>query len=295
MEQESNRPYQDYSSLSQILIAAINDRSFVVSVIIGCIIISTICKIGGIIHSKFVEPHNKHKVHRDNFAQQSAIFFHAIITSVASYLMLFKFTFRPIEELENLPETDPDFFYVKLYRISTVVSISYFMVSIPYELLWYDQPILHRILMIIHHTIALLAQAGCYLTNPLIAYVASFGFQTEFSSLFLTLTCFGRAADSKNVYFIAGLGTMIFYPLTRIGFLAITICRTYELRSNFISHGGVDTFYFVGFLGQIFVLLMSTVYSYMLLSKPRKLLFLSGTKDTVRQAETDSLLPKHEV
>ena len=264
----------DYSSLTEIYTANVTNPRFLTLLFSSCLIFFCLQKIGELLHSTIVKEHRQKKTSAPLLGTYFQSILHVLIVSISSYLMIFKFNSR-INELENMTISHPQFIYIDLYRISTVVSIAYFIMLTPYELFGLEQKKRFRIIMSIHHIICIMGQSLIFLTNPLCSYVSAIGLQCEFSTLFLNIRAFGLAMDNKYLYFIGGIGTFIFYPLTRCFAFLFVISTTYDLRYRIMEHIGLNG-YLLAITGQIFVFIMSIGYSFVLLKDPEKLMVLKG-------------------
>merc|ERR1712228_767061 len=82
----------------------------------------------------------------------------------------------------------------------------------------------YRISLIVHHIFSASCACCIYYVDPYISYIYSINACMEFSNIFLSIRYFGRAWNNKSLYFMGGIGTLIFYPLTR---LSITVYCSY--------------------------------------------------------------------
>eukprot|EP01084_Bolivina_argentea_P022269 41386_1 len=266
-----------YSNIFDIYLENIKDSQFTILVLFGCIAFYIVQKIGENIHFYLIKEQHKQKIPMQLFGTHFQSSVHALLASICSYFILFKYLNRT-NEMEVMDKTDENYIYVIFYKISTVFSVSYFIVLIPYELFIINQPLIFRIAMLIHHFFGIFCQSLVFLTNPLSVFISAMMVQCELSNIFLNLHAFGLSMDNKYMYFVGGVGALITYPLTRIVFLIYSIYILYNLKHKMMIYISAEGFYLV-IIGEIFVILLSSVYSCMLFKNVTKTILLKSTNN----------------
>ena len=265
------------TTLLRMYAANLTDEDFFILLVISSICWFTLIRFGHAIYPRFVQDHRKKKFPTKQFSCYLLTTFTSILVSASSLLTLFKFT-PNIDILENITATHPDFWCIQLYRHTLTALISYFLIMIYEELFVFaEQSKRNKLTMLTHHGLAILALLATVQINPLCVYFSAFGYQAEFSTLFLNLRMLAMASNNKPLYFISGLALAISYPLTRIAILTWGINRFWAYKDIIIVHAGKGTVA-LGMIAGIFVILMSAGYYVVLLSNGKRLLFLEVPK-----------------
>ena len=259
-------------------IITFTNRSFLLFLVLGLVTFYSLQQRGERAHSIYVtgSASKRKKVTKELLGTYYQSILHAVIISVCCFLVIFKFR-NHIDELKNMSEEHPDYIFVQFYKISSVLSVAYFFMLIPYELYGINQSTITRIIMFVHHVLAVLCQSLMFLGNPLIVYTSAMILQCEFSSIFLNLRMCGIVLDRQDLVWYGGLLTLIFYPFTRCVILPIGMYITYVHMDDIIQVAGYQAFC-AAVLSEVFVFIMSCGYSFILLRNPRKVMLLRKTK-----------------
>ena len=273
---------QSYANLAAIYVDVLTNRSTQWGMFIGACLFFLLQKIGEKVHLKLVAAHRRKKFPKQLLGTYIQSIVHAFGISVASFLVIYHFAHDP-HGLVTLDNTEVEYFYIVLYKVCSVLSLSYFIFLTMLEVLVIEQVMIMRLTMVVHHLVSIGLIPIVVMSNPAFALLGALTFQCESSTVFLNLRMLGMAMENKYIYFIGGLGTLITYPITRIVFLVFTIWTTMSLRDVFADHSGIGGFYLAIF-AQVFVLCMSAKYSWELWKRPKKTLFLDIGK---KQSKTE--------
>ena len=267
---------KNYTNLWDIYSDVLSNPTLISIAIIGIVGFLLLQKLGETVHTKLVSSNRRRTVSKQLFGTYFQSTFHAAGISLVSFVVLFQFINRNAYLL-TIDQTDDGYFYVEHFKICTTLSTSYFLVSIPYELFVIKQRWIKRVAMSVHHLLGVFALPIIPVSHPIFVLVGALTYQCEISTVFLNMRLFGMAMESQYVYCIGGIGTLITYPLTRIVFYMYTIHTTYSLMDTFVDHVGIGAFYLV-ISGQVFVLCLSTKYTFELWRHPKKTAFLNTRK-----------------
>ena len=159
-----------FDSLSEIYLEVITNRSVLMLLLAGFVLFLILQKGGECAHTKLVSEALEHKVDKQMFGTYFQSLFHAVMVSVCSLVVMLKFEHRS-EELESISEADEQYILILLYKMSTVLSVAYFVI-LTYELFGIEQTMHFRVTMFIHHTAGIMCQSIVFVANPIFVVVS---------------------------------------------------------------------------------------------------------------------------
>lgn len=207
---------------------------------------------------------------------------HACCTVIICFLIIFNYNESDLLQINidqgNNPNTFELPFLFRMLKLYGIFQTAFFFVEGIQLLFCYQhRTISYRVSLIGHHLLTAACSCCIYKVDPFIAYIYVYDMAIEFSNIFMSLRYFGREWGSKSLFFIGGVGTLIFYPSCRI---CITIYVSYVAW-----HG--PFYLFVGKSGVVlvvstnmFILLLSLYYSMTIWSNPKSFCMLKDKGQT---------------
>lgn len=201
-------------------------------------------------------------------------FIHSLMISTTSILIMYNYNENNI--MHHASSTK----YLNLifiFKLSTVFSVSYFIVDIIDLILFYSHKnFLYRFSFIIHHLLVLLCQLTVFISSPYITYQSAIGMFIEFSTIFLNIRIFGKIFNNKLLFKFGGIATLIFYPLTRI-FPYNVYCLYFTYYSKIDYYLCLECKILL-LVSEFFVLLLSLQYFISMMKNPKSIYVLTKRK-----------------
>ena len=195
--------------------------------------------------------------------------FHALFVVTICFLITINYTESDLFKI-NISQNIPFLFII--FRFLGIFQTSYFMIDLLQILFFYsDKSISYRIAISIHHIFSLLCSCCIYRIDPFISYIYAINSLIEFSNWFLNIRYFAAKFKYKNLYYFGGIGTLIFYPLTRTlltGYAAYT--AWFGVFHLFVGNSGV----ILVVATNIFITILSMYYTKVLWTKPANVYIL---------------------
>ena len=201
---------------------------------------------------------------------------HALLVTSISLLIAISFSEDDMIQINiargnNVEYKEPFLFYI--FRFLGVFQTAYFLIDSIQILLCYNHKSWsYRIAMLFHHLLSSACSCCIFYIDPYMAYIYALNALIEFSNIFMNLRFFGKSLNNKTMYFIGGLGTLIFYPLTRIpltiycGYLAY-----FGLLNVFVGKSAV----LLILSTNLFIFVLSVYYTvFSLFIKPKRMFLL---------------------
>jgi len=136
----------------------------------------------------------------------------------------------------------------------------------------------YTVAMTVHHLFAACCSCSLYFMGPYLMYIYAINTLIEFSNIFLNIRYFGKTMQNETLYFIGGVGTLLFYPLFRI---SLTVYCAYVAYFGSIHLLLGPSVVFLILLTNTFFLLLSTYYSLYLFSKPKAVFLLQSKQKSM--------------
>ena len=243
--------------------------SFIAWYIIEC--------IGCSLWRQYVPKDQRIKIQKEQFSGHFISMIHSTMIACASTLVATQYT--PLQALNattNFSDDPP----IWIYRYCATFSASYFLLDACVIWFYYQQSWDKRLSFVIHHFLSGICMCAVLLAeHPIVAYISALNFLIEWSTVFLNIRILARIWSLKSLYFIGGMGMILTYPATRMGW------NLYLILISFNS-GYVTTYtcpgagYILG-SAEIFVCGLSTFYYFsVIMVKPYKMYTLKTARDT---------------
>jgi len=254
-----------YQSVREVLSECITDTPWLATFISAIVVFVVIEQIGEFLHGILLSEQQRAKTSTIEFGSYLQALFHAGLTTTGSIAYL-------IASFLNTKDKSYD---SALYRVITVFSAGYYAQLLFYEIL-IPQSCSFRLVMAVHHIFSGMCQAPVFILGGSMQLLSALCFQTEISNIFMQCSWFAQQFESADWYRKFGVGVLISYPVTRCCILPIAMYYTFTWCEGM----GVPTNYiWVAFLGQLFVFLMSIVYSASIILNPHTILVLQAKSE----------------
>ena len=280
-----------YGNLGEIYFATITNYTWIILLIIGCLICLFIQFISIKIYHKFIdrihsEINDKAKIKAIAFAQSVQSLIHSIVMCMVCVPLIVNYGLD-IDSALNQEENK----FIIAYKICTVFSTSYFIIATYYDLMVLPHTKLMRFGMVFHHFLCIINQSQIFVVTSAGALMSSLGIQVELSTIFLCIKDMAKLAKNKRIYCVSGVLLMVFYPLTRIGFLPYVIYIIYESKHLFEEWTGLGAYYLL-LTSFSFVVMMSLYFYCLILRHPTKHIIL---RDKGSRSVSKSISALHEL
>ena len=178
---------------------------------------------------------------------------HTIVASIASIAMFCKYGFD-IDAAYNQPNNGVIIFY----KVFSIFSAAYFSMTIHTDAMQ-DSSLKLRILLPIHHSIAILNQSCVFVLDSFGCMVSAMVSQVEIPLFPMAIHEMSEVAQNARWYKISSWGLLIIYPVHRLILMSLGLQRIYAAKDLFRAKTGLEAFYIV-FGSALFILLISTVF-----------------------------------
>ena len=245
--------------ITELFMKSVMDPSWqmtFVAGLVGCVLFQ---KLGEILHSRLLTQEQQSKTCKITFGSYVQGIIHAIMLFIGTIFVIHEWIM-----VGEYPEN-------RLYKYISVLSTAYYCIVIFYEIL-IPQSLSLILVMIVHHIFCILGQLPVFYIGSVAQLLSALNFQCEISNIFMGIHWFAQQFEKRDVHYYAGLGILITYPITRIIILPIAIYKFYNLEPGTLP----ISYVWAVWTGEVFVVLMSTAYTFHLLFNARKVLTLKS-------------------
>ena len=196
---------------------------------------------------------------------------HACFTVLISFFIIFSFDQDDLLQLNINRGNDPMNYQLpfsfRLLRLLGVFQTAYFFIdAIQLFFCYTHKSVAYRFALIFLHLFSAACACCIYHVDPYIAYIYTYNCAIEFSNIFMITRYFARKWNNEFLFFIAGIGTLIFYPICR---LVLTVYCSYlayyGLFYLFMGSSGI----WLVIAANAFVFLLSLYYSITIWMNPK--------------------------
>lgn len=235
---------------SEIAFKCCSDIIWVSVFISGLVLFYGLQKAGERAYHRLLTKRQKIDIDKVTFGSYCQSFVHATLILIGSVHAIIHYIHSPTI---NAGDRYPD---IMLYGIISILSASYYAVMFVFEF-YLPQSTGLLIVMLIHHVVCGVGQAPIYIFGGSAAVFGAMCFQCEISNLALHISWFSAGFENQWLYRIAGICTLITFPVTRLLVLPYTFYMTFSWL------GGIapDAYIWCAISGEIFIFLMSLCYS----------------------------------